>query len=132
MMALENCQTISRMVDVQVSGLVGPALDWAVAKVEGVEYRHKGIKCRTLITRRQWHHYTKPNFTPSTDWSQAGPLIEKHGICIDFRTRSRRWGAYCDSLVNMGDTPLIAICRAIVLTHLGDVVSVPAELVENK
>jgi hypothetical protein len=32
----------------------------------------------------------------------------------------------------MGETPLIAACRAIVAAHLGEVVSVPAELVENK
>lgn len=132
MMAPENSQATGRVVEMQVSGLVGAALDWAVAKVEGVEYRHKGIKCRTRITRRQWHHYTKPNFMPSTDWAQGGPLIEKHQISLDVRPLSGKWDAFKDNWVNKCDTPLVAACRAIVSANLGEVVSVPAELVENK
>lgn len=123
-------------VEVNCSDLVGAALDWAVAQVEGV-FVHIGDpelgdelrvfyvsgNCLPRVVR----------YTPSTDWAQGGPLIEKHQIelewdGVDGKAMWRK-AAHQDIVqFQMGETPLIAACRAIVAAHLGEVVSVPAEL----
>ena len=87
---------------------------------------------------------------PSTSWAQGGPLLEKHGIApvpfevddFDFVHPDKvtpigailptMWGAfrqgkgahyidtYYDEADGQGDTPLIAICRAVVRAAFGD------------
>lgn len=60
----------------------------------------------------------------STNWALAGPLLEKHGIdlenCVDpVRWRAVAWANGCWTDAE-GDTPLIAICRAVVRAAFGD------------
>ena len=93
---------------IKTSELEGAALDWAVAKVVGVDVSSTSI----------------PIFCPSTNWSQGGPLIERYYIDIE----SGPWSAYYGGQTMHGDSPLIAACRAIVAAKLGDVVEVPEEL----
>lgn len=94
------------MVKVKTSELIGPALDWAVATAEGISIHALcaggfAVNCE--------------DYSPSTDWSQGGPLIEKYlGGCL-LRV----------------DELLLNAMRAIVLEQLGDVVSVPAEIVQE-
>ena len=135
-----TCGISSRTVEVNCCGLVGPALDWAVAQVENV-FVHIGDpelgdelrifyvsgNCLPRVVR----------YAPSTDWAQGGPLIEVHQIELEWDGSDGKalwWKATHQDIVQfqMGETPLIAACRAIVAAHLGEVVSVPAELVENK
>lgn len=128
---------MSEFVEVKTDELSGAALDWAVAQVEGVEYLHAGIKCRARLTARTFHHYTKPNFMPSTDWSHGGPLIEKYAITLmpfsmEFNGAPHYWTADPwreRAFPADGATPLIAACGAIVASVLGDTVSVPKELI---
>ena len=127
---------MSEFVEIKTADLVGAALDWAVAQVEGIEYLHAGIKCRTRLTARIFHHYTKPNFMPSTDWSQGGPLIETEeltvepsawdwkGACVLWRAQEEGANVYFEH-TNL----LVAAMRAVVHAKLGDTVSVPKELV---
>lgn len=127
---------MSEFVIVKTQDLVGAALDWAVAKVEAVDYRHDGIECRTRLTVRTFHHYRKPNFMPSTDWSQGGPLILNYGVSLRCIAPANAWEAdrWDDSVIPSrlveieAETPLIAACRAIVASVLGETVSVPKEL----
>lgn len=60
------------MVEVKVSELTGPALDWAVAECEGEDYLpapvYDGIG-------NYWE-----STCYSTDWSLGGPIIEREGI----------------------------------------------------
>lgn len=100
------------MVEVKTSDLIGPALDWAVAKAIG---------CRFL---RKW----------STDWAQGGPLIDKYKVSIGHvETRDGEFwiGSISsrDGTAETSDGPLVAACRAIVAAKLGDVVQVPSVLV---
>lgn len=157
MMATGNIQATGRMVEMQVSGLVGAALDWAVAKAAGVpmfEMGHHGnwpgnyevtkaTQVEPAVIRdlmgKLWFDASLRSvpWSPSTDWSQGGPLIEKHQIELEWDGvdgKSLWWKATHQDIAQfqMGETPLIATCRAIVSAHLGEVVSVPAELVENK
>lgn len=58
---------------IKTSDLIGPALDWAVAKCEYDDLAAANI---------QWPQYAKhyPTISPSTIWAQGGPIIEREGI----------------------------------------------------
>lgn len=53
----------------------------------------------------------------STNWALTGPLVEKHRLNVVERVQG--WRAY-DAYSAIGDTPLIAICRAVVRAAFGD------------
>ena len=116
---------------VKTSELNGIALDWAVAKCEGVEVE---------IDRHPHDHNYKALFFEGDmpadftfEWAWAGPIIEREAIEI-FR-RDEEWFAYS---VNskpedfQGPTPLIAAMRCYVASKLGDEVDVPDELMEGE
>ncbi|WP_047934704.1 phage protein NinX family protein [Pseudomonas putida] len=125
------------LIEVRVSNLIGAPLDWAVAKVESIEtswrygrelvqvHDRGGIKLIESI---------RSIYSPSTEWSQGGPLIDKHNGGLhyeahladaNFRYSSGpgRNGFWC-----YGPTALIAFCRGLVKAKLGDTVQVPKEL----
>lgn len=58
-------------ITVKTSELIGPALDWAVARCEGFIDN----------TSEPWERGYEP-FAFSTDWSQGGPIIEREEIGI--------------------------------------------------
>jgi hypothetical protein len=114
--------------------LTGAALDWAVAKCEGVEveYINDGIT-RCLLRLSPF----TGRYSPSTDWNKGGPIIERE--CIGLRGPSMKgnlWAAFIDhSGVSQGPqhrhtgpTPLIAAMRCYVASKLGDEVEIPSEL----
>ena len=134
------------LVVVKISDLTGAPLDWAVAQVEKVDglVTHKGRPAferdfdpdcwadeTDLEAFKCWQFYT-----PSTDWGRGGPLILGRGVSLRCIAPLNAWEADCwdDSVVpsrycqNEAETPLIAACRAIVASVLGDTVSVPKEL----
>lgn len=145
------------MKEVKVSELQGLALDYAVAEAIGwkepfhgvgdisywAEERH-GVKEQYLMVEApdpdepdevtEKHHFNHlDTWAPSRFWSQGGPLIERHNIWLGAPIMDRkRWDASVDISVDqeIGDTPLIAACRAIVAAKLGDVASIPDELME--
>lgn len=94
------------------------------------------------------HDKARRYWKPSTDWNQGGPLIDK--ILKSGKWEIVQWepgkkvavqnfDSEClpvdcvsydeESMREIGETVLIAACRAIVAAHLGDSVQVPAELV---
>lgn len=135
------------MIEVKTADLIGPALDWAVAKAEGLDhtiyfYRYGGYWVVPVVKDGYNPERKVDWFSPSTDWSQGGPLIEKYTIALESADADPgadwRWNARfeCDGAGHTGtpkcgSTPLIAACRAIVAAKLGDVVQVPAELLEK-
>ena len=115
----------------QTSELTGAALDWAVAKCEGLE---------VSVAHEDWHWY-------STDWSQGGPIIERERLGLWFSeevhdengTVLREVCWYCETSCttdngdepykcDTGVTPLIAAMRCYVASKLGDEVEIPEEL----
>lgn len=109
---------------VKTSELTGPALDWAVAKCEG--------KCQGDFA---WYYDRRHTFDYSTDWAQAGPIIERELIdMLHIRQNdiSVAWDATFgnDEIVQSGPTPLIAAMRCYVASVLGDEVDVPEELLK--
>ena len=94
----------------KTSELTGTALDWAVAVCEDV-YCFDGT------------------YTPSTNWSQGGPIIEREGIELLCETLGFRWVAMPQKGPEWrGPTPLIAAMRCYVASKLGDEVEIPKEL----
>ena len=115
---------------IPVASLEGAALDWAVARCEGVD---DYIVNESFMTR--WtddeceggvdYHY-------STDWAQGGPIIERDIAKIE-RFSDALWEATAYTrdaryIVQSGPNPLIAAMRCYVTLKLGDEVEVPEEL----
>ncbi|MEL4167319.1 phage protein NinX family protein [Pseudomonas sp. ZS001] len=147
---------MSELIEVKTADLTGQALDWAVAiAVHGKVYVYpEGGLCPpedtislneddgTMRVNSGGFH-PKDSWSPSTDWSQGGPLIEKYQVALvpeahdglEGTEMSERW--YADIYYDGGEqyttehceTPLIAASRAIVAAYLGDTVSIPAELI---
>jgi hypothetical protein len=103
--------------------LTGAALDWAVAKCEGGTIRTEhGV----FLNQGDGYDY----YTPSTNWSQGGPIIEREGIATRENGDSDDWYA-CkrwDNHGKFGATPLIAAMRCYVASKLGDDINIPEEL----
>lgn len=125
---------MSEFVEAKVQELSGAALDWAVAKAEGVEISLAGAHPHAVVEGR-----LVGNYAPSTDWSQGGPLLEKYHVDLHYPhgLPGRGWWAQAGThsqetpIAAIDATPLIAACRAIVASVLGPVVSVPKELIHE-
>ena len=107
--------------------LIGTALDWAVAKCEGMDY----------ISAYK-HGNADEYFGYSTDWAKGGAIIARENI--NFWT-SNSWQDERGNFTSIktakhptstqhhnGETPLIAAMRCYVSSKLGDEVELPEEL----
>lgn len=117
---------------IKTSELIGPALDWAVAKC--IHEHVTATQYMVLCTYNGWEDFPIPAY--STDWAQGGPIIERE---ID--NYEKRVGYfYCNRWVRprtlehnstvwaTGPTPLIAAMRCYVASKLGDEIDIPEEL----
>lgn len=118
------------MKKIKVSEAQGAALDWLVAKCEGVKVAISG--CGRLWVDRG-RRETWGGQVSYTNWSQGGPIIEREGICFDKPEMSSQW--ICDKRMGSGricrqygSTILIAALRCYVASKLGEEVEVPDEL----
>lgn len=147
------------MKTIKTSELTGKALDWAVAKAEGAT----NLKFGTIGTwwftdsrgddralssgwsrAQSWH--------PSTNWEQAGPIIEREHIRLQPTITAGGYRApdTVDAVMAMielpngatvyrpdavvteyGPAPLIAAMRCYVASKLGGVVEVPNALLDT-
>ena len=106
----------------KTSELTGAALDWAVAKCEGLLHDDGTVS-------DYWQ--------PSELWEQAGPIIEREGLVVDIR-KEHGWVAAREfwylqdaadhDLCSTGPTYLIAAMRCYVASKLGDDVDLPEGL----
>lgn len=102
----------------RVDELLGDDLDEAVAKCE----------------KSSGHPIGHPaHFSPSTNWAQGGPIIERESISPAYEPSllygdDCRWkalSAFSDNDHYYGPTPLIAAMRCYVASHLGDEIELP-------
>jgi hypothetical protein len=109
----------------KTSELTGAALDWAVAKCGGFDPETLNTKTGVVYSLRYGV------YTPSTDWGQGGPIIEREGVRI-VRVAPTVWGAVysCGDIgrEHFGATPLMAAMRCYVASKLGDIIDIPEEL----
>jgi hypothetical protein len=117
---------------IETSELQGAALDWAVAKCEGVTVLPK-MRGGCYVTLYKGETVL---LCYSTNWAQGGPIIERE-VCTLIK-RDGQWQAevfwpkppnknrfcYCVR----GPTPLIASMRCYVASRLGAEIEIPEEL----
>lgn len=121
---------MTEFVSVKTAELSGSALDWAVAKAEEIELSLVGDHPHVFVDG-----LIAGAYRPSTDWSQAGPLIEDReltvepsawdwrGVCVLWRAQEEGEDTYFEH-TNL----LVAAMRAVAYAKLGETVSVPKEL----
>lgn len=120
---------------IKTSELIGPALDWAVAKCLKIKTGYGSSYGPKLL--RASTHYAKHNvlagevWSPSSNWSQGGPIINRDRIELVPSVNGKVW--YAESLdrsarVERCNTPLIAAMRCYVASKLGEEVNIPEEL----
>jgi hypothetical protein len=76
-------------------------------------------------------------FNPSTNWAQAGSIIEREGIGIApqefvYSGEISLAMLFNGSNESQGPTPLVAAMRAYVTECIGDEIDIPTELIEGK
>lgn len=104
----------------KVSELEGASLDQWVARAEGIDVRYSTVE-------QYWRILDTPDnliWEPHSDWSQAGPIIEREAISLIAPRIGQRWEAnYGASIENQvvcdGKTPLEAAMRVYVTTKFG-------------
>ena len=107
----------------KTNDLTEAALDWAVAKCEGVGYWDKPAK---FVER-----YQRMNFCLfSRDWKLGGAIIERESINLWRENARARWCASADEDKPdyWATSPLIAAMRCYVASRLGDEIEIPEEL----
>ena len=138
-MIIANHSDITAFVTVRVADLIGPALDYAVAKAEGLfdkELRIAGSVVKAIYFDTDSTHplvWLEPVcggiYMPSTMHSIGGPIIERERIDLQAPVLSCElgWLASMASREPMmfGPTPLIAAMRAYVMSRLGDTIDIP-------
>jgi hypothetical protein len=106
---------------VKVEKLTGLALDWAVAKCEKTAV--------TLEVGNLW--VNRYRYSPTTDWSVGGPIIEREMLKLHCGDGGVWWAATNAHPHRplSGPTALVAAMRCFVASRLGDEVELPSELV---
>lgn len=121
------------MKRVNVAEASGPVLDWLVAKCEGREAAQ--IKANGPVHLKGVVGHKPLPYAPSSDWSIAGPIIERENITVgpwDTSPCMAHLGPA--ETVNSrnprmtGPTLLVAAMRCYVRSKLGDEAEVPEEL----
>lgn len=118
------------MTKIKTSELTGAALDWAVAMCEG--------RTDVRVDPDDGELVGQSEFDYSTDWAQAGPIIEREKIDL-FTEKQTYPESWCASVARhqngrrlvgwrlheYGETALIAAMRCYVTSKLGTEIEIP-------
>lgn len=114
-------------MQIKTSELTGTALSYATALAEGY-----GPNIAGHLSFEGWA--TAHGWDPVHNWEDAGPLIEREQVTL---VKTALIGAPWEAAVyddygglfnEGGPTPLIAVCRCLVASKLGDSIEIPPEL----
>ena len=116
--------------------LAGAALDWAVAKANGMLDRDITVgraTCKEVVADGIGLVWMLPGiaWSPTSLWSQGGPIIEREKITPYAPAQGDpNWSAFYlqSDRTYYGPTPLIAAMRCYVASKLGEEVEIPEEL----
>ncbi len=117
----------------KTADLIGPALDWAVAKCE----KEAVVFARGAVRYKPGQFSDEAAYTPSTDWTQGGLVIDRedialghgnHGEAPEHRFSASKLGTQPWAVMAEGPSKLIAAMRCYVASKRGDEVDVPQEL----
>lgn len=109
------------MKQIKTSELQGMALDYCVAQCEELSTWQDSSQILIVGDDCPFH--------PSSDWSQGGPIIEREGFSVSKGNKGWSVTNPWECIIMFGSTPLDAAMRCYVASKLGDVVSVPDEIV---
>ena len=117
------------MKKIKVNKASGTALNWLVAKCEGVDYMYymdHGGDYNGWTTGPHTKNY-------STNWAQGGHLIDWVDTFerVDGVTTAHKRGATGQQWEGKGPTALIAACRCRVVSKLGEEVEIPNKLLTD-
>ena len=115
---------------VKVAELIGPALDWAVAKCEGENgVLHDDGITRCIVIAAPSGVY-KGIWRPSINWAQGGPIVYKNPrISPTYDERFDSWFAYKQSPALYGKQSfLVSAMRAYVASKLDTEIEIPNSL----
>ena len=114
----------------KTSELTGVALDWAVAKCEGL--LALGWEDDMGLLKITFSTGEAEYYAPSIKWAQGGPIIEREKMRLMHTEELGKnpWSAILAGAhyAEFGPTPLVAAMRCYVASKLGDTVDIPEEL----
>lgn len=135
------------MKTIKVSEATERQLDWMVSTLTNPEWDYEDRAYNTF----DWIDTGDTNdeqYSPSTDWAQGGPIIEREGInlSVDYQDsalsndmvqigwKGNLWNNSVPGTAGFlqwayGPTPLIAAMRCFVASKLGETAEVPEGLV---
>lgn len=104
--------------------LIGAKLDYWTAVAIGIDQRQAKIQDAQRSDKEICVLYGISRYAPSEDWNVVGPLIDKYAVMLTKSMSGRGWIAHQEENNISGDyaygaTPLVAACRAIVLSRFG-------------
>lgn len=127
------------MKTVNVSELSGAALDWATGVSLGYKVQHSN-NVGGLSISEPYSKHDRCVWSPSTDWSQGGPVLESNNVFV-LRNAPYGWLAGASKLLSAGGDPIISCglmipgdtyleagMRVVVALLLGHELDVPDEL----
>jgi hypothetical protein len=126
---------MTEMIAVAIVDLkAGPALDWAVAKAEGIETdlfrKHEG-----RVVPRFLHGLFWVDFEPSTNWNHGSEIL-RNLECASWHIldgkHTFKFSVDDECAIGVGTTMLEAAMLAIVKAKFGDAVKVPRALWSGK
>lgn len=137
---------------IKTAELTGAALDYAAAKCEGrtIKLDPMGFKSGSqagvwiweetpsgeggIILPKSVYMLIGKYYSPSTNWAQGGPIIERESLELGRYADLWQGEAHLEdgSILERGPTPLIAAMRCYVASKLGDEVEIPDELVTKE
>lgn len=132
-------------VSVKVKNLIGAALDWAVAKAEGLPVIHDPMGFKTGSESGYWVWSNEPSglqtkvgrgYSPSTIWAQGGLIVDRerpHMAPVTYNGEPSWQSWVCgqsSASGSFGSTFLIAAMRCHVTSRFGDEIEVPAAVLQ--
>ena len=118
------------MKQIKVTEATNIQIDWLVSTLTNPEWDYEDRAYNTF----DWVDTGDTNdeqYSPSTEWSQGGPLLCREGIAtypmpggVGGEWRAEKYGRHLQA----GPDPLIAAMRCFVASKLGETVEVPEEL----
>jgi hypothetical protein len=118
---------------VKTRDLTGAQLDWAVAKAEGkkanLHTKRVYVESHDEADSDDWIGWTF--YSPSTDWSRIGPIIEREKISLAYVPMLDEWAGISSVVpaTKLHPSPLVAAARCFVESKLGEEVDIPEGLV---
>lgn len=120
-MLIKVSEATPRQLDYMVAYIMGATEEWHTDK----PFLWNGVPC----VREAGHDV---EYTPSIDWSQGGPIIEREFIDVVYCPGDAAWRASMDmrekAHEQYGPTPLIAAMRCYVVAKWNHEVEIPEEL----